>query len=113
MADAAREWKRSNEAADALTHQLPASQWIQVHYEELCRQPEPTLKRLCEFLGLDPGKLNLNFRLRRQHVIGNGMRFDSTSEIKLDERWKIHLSEWALQLFDEVAGDLNHRYGYV
>ncbi len=112
MADAAREWKRSNEAADCLANQLPASQWIQVCYEELCSQPEQTLKRLCKFLEIDPEKINLNFRSRKQHVIGNGMRLDTTSEIRLDERWRTHLSPTDLDAFLSVAGPLNQQYGY-
>jgi len=113
MAAAAHEWKRSNEAADCLVSQLPRSQWIEVRYEELCSQPEPTLRRLCQFLALNPDKIDLNFRSRKQHVIGNGMRLDSTSEIRLDERWREHLSIEDLRAFESVAGKLNRKYGYV
>jgi Sulfotransferase family len=113
MADAANEWKRSNEAADCLLARLPRSQWTEVRYEELCANPRATLERLSAFLGLDPARLNLDFRSRPQHVIGNGMRFDTTSEICLDERWKTHLNAADLATFDRVAGDLNRRYGYV
>ena len=113
MTDAANEWKRSNEAADALLARLPRSQWTEVRYEDLCRQPEVTLRRLCEFLGVDPAKVDLNFRARQQHVVGNGMRLDTTSEIRLDERWRTHLSADDLQTFDSVAGPLNRQYGYA
>jgi hypothetical protein len=113
MTDAAHEWKRSNEAADCLLARLPRSQWTEVRYEELCANPRATLRRLCEFLDLDPDRLNLDFRSRTQHVIGNGMRFDTTSEIRLDERWKTHLSAEDLKTFDRVAGDLNRHYGYT
>jgi hypothetical protein len=112
MADAANEWKRSNEASDALVATLPRSQWTEVRYEDLCADPAATLKRLATFLDLDPQQTRLDFRAVTQHVIGNGMRMDSTSEIRLDERWKSHLSEQDLQAFDEVAGDLNRSYGY-
>jgi hypothetical protein len=112
MAEAAHEWKRSNEAADCLTAMLPKTQWTEVRYEELCAAPEATLHRLVEFVGLDPDKLILDFRAREQHVIGNGMRMDSTSEIRLDERWREHLTAEDLAVFDRVAGDLNRKYGY-
>ena len=113
MAEAANEWKRSNEAADALTARLPRSQWTAVRYEELCADPGAVLRRLAAFLGLDPARIMLDFRSREQHVIGNGMRMDMTSEIRLDERWKAQLSEADLRVFDEVAGPLNRRYGYA
>jgi hypothetical protein len=113
MAAAANEWKRSNESSDALTARLPASQWTSVRYEELCAAPVATLKRLATFLDLDPLQTRLDFRSVTQHVIGNGMRMDSTSAIKLDERWKEVLTDDDLRSFDEVAGDLNRKYGYV
>jgi hypothetical protein len=112
MTEAAREWKRSNEAADCLVARLPRSQWINVRYEDLCAAPLPTLQKLCQFLDLDPGRINLDFRSRQQHVIGNGMRFDSSSEIRLDERWRTNLSPEDLDVFNQIAGDLNRSYGY-
>ena len=112
MKEAAQEWKRSNEAADCLLAQLPRSQWMEVHYEDLCANPRETLERICSFLELEPARMNLNFRSKQQHVIGNGMRFDTSSEICLDERWKAHLKSEELHTFDEVAGDLNCKYGY-
>lgn len=113
VADAANEWKRSNEAADALIAKLPRSQWTEVRYEELCGDPAATLKRLAAFLDLDPRQTRLDFRAVAQHVVGNGMRMDSTSEIRLDERWKTHWTMKDLRTFDAVAGGLNRRYGYV
>lgn len=113
MSEAANEWKRSNEASDALVATLLPRQWMEVRYEELCADPANTLKRLADFLDLDPDKVMLDFRSKTQHVIGNGMRMDSTSTIKLDERWKDVLSEEDLRAFDKVAGDLNRRYGYA
>jgi hypothetical protein len=112
MTEAAREWKRSNEASDCLVSRLPRSQWTEVRYEELCADPPSTLRRLATFLGLDPDQIILDFRSRQQHVIGNGMRMDATSEIRLDERWKSNLSAEDLRVFETVAGDLNRKYGY-
>jgi len=36
-----------------------------------------------------------------------------TSQICLDERWRSVLTEDDLRVFDSIAGDLNHRYGYL
>lgn len=113
MTEAANEWKRSQEAAESLLAGLPRTQWTEVRYEELCANPDATLRRLSGFLELDPAQIVFDFRSRPQHVIGNGMRFDTTSAIKLDERWRTNLSAEDLATFDRVAGDLNRRYGYA
>jgi len=113
MRAAADTWKRSNESCDALIHRLPATQWTEVRYEDLCSDPEGTLKRLGSFLDLDPTQVRLDFRAVTQHVIGNGMRMDSSSKIRLDERWKSNLSKDDLRVFDAVVGNLNRHYGYA
>jgi hypothetical protein len=112
MRDAAREWRRSNEEADALLGGLDKSQWTEVRYEDLCGNPADTLRRLCTFVGIDPACAVVNFRSVVHHVVGNGMRHDSTSEVRLDERWRSELDATQLSEFDSIAGDLNRRYGY-
>jgi hypothetical protein len=105
-------WRRNNEAAERVLEDLPASQFTHLRYEELCRRPEETLRNLCEFLGMDAGKIVLDFRARTPHVLGNDMRLKSGSEIRLDERWRTSLSKENLAIFEEVAGEMNRKYGY-
>lgn len=113
MAQAAYEWRRCNEEAEHILRHADKSQWIEIHYEELCKDMENTLSRLFEFLGLDPKKRTRDFRAVEYHVVGNGMRLDTTSEIRLDERWRESLTDQDLRVFDDVAGEMNKRYGYA
>ena len=113
IAAAASSWRGNNEGAERLLARLPALQWLQLRYEDLCRQPEETLRHLCGFLGMDTERIVLDFRSRQQHVLGNDMRLKSTSEIRLDERWRTQLSKEDLEVFEEAAGGLNRKYGYA
>lgn len=112
MAQGAHQWRRSNEEAEHVLRCLDKSQWIEVRYEELCKDIESTLDRLFKFLGLDPDSRARDFRSIEHHILGNGMRLDRTSEISLDERWKSVLSEEDLRIFERIAGKINRRYGY-
>ena len=112
MAQAAYQWRRCNQEAEHLLRRLDKSQWIEIRYEDLCRDTENTLGRLFEFLGLDPGERARNFRAVENHVVGNGMRLDRTSKISLDERWRSVLTDQDLRIFDREAGKMNRRYGY-
>jgi hypothetical protein len=112
MSQAVREWKRSNEAAQNVLRRLDASSRIEIHYEQLCRDSESTLKCLFKFIGLNPDTYNKDFRSVEHHVIGNGMRLDNTSEISLDERWKSVLTKKDLNIFEETAGNMNRNFGY-
>ena len=112
MTEAAIQWKRSNEAADALVSRLLQSHWMQVRYEDLCADPGRILREISSFLGIDPSKVTLDFRSPEQHVIGNGMRLDSSATIALDERWKEHITQDQRDTFERIAGSLNRKYGY-
>jgi len=112
IAEAAREWRRSNEEAEHILASLDHSRWIEIRYEQLCTDPEATLARLFAFLGVDPTQITRDFRSADHHVLGNGMRLDSTWEIRLDERWRAALTQQDLRAFDSRARKVNRRYGY-
>ncbi len=112
MEAAGHEWRRSYEEGTAVLQGLPPDRWTEARYEELCLDPQKTLRRLFSFIGVSPEGGTLDFRTREHHVIGNGMRLDQTQEIRLDERWRETLSPAELKAFDGVAGDLNRSLGY-
>jgi hypothetical protein len=114
MRDAALLWRRSNEEADRISARLSSPQYVEVRYEQLCLQPDATLQSIRKFLGIPPVSFENGFRSRKvQHVVGNGMRFDAESVIRLDERWKTRVSADGLKIFNGVAGKLNRKYGYL
>lgn len=107
---AAWEWRRNNEEAEAVLAGIDAGRAIEVRYEQICRQPGPTLRRLFAFLGVREVEINTR---QERHVVGNGMRLDWKGDVSLDERWREVLTPDDLRVFDRVAGELNRRYGYV
>ncbi len=113
MFEAAHRWRRSIEEAEHVLARMDRSRLIEVRYEDYCCDPDGTLDRLHRFLGVEPVRRPQEFRSIEQHVVGNGMRLDTTSEIRLDERWRDVLNEDHLRIFDGIAGAMNRRYGYV
>jgi hypothetical protein len=112
MKKAADEWRRCLRSAKFILAILDKSRWIEVCYENLCRDTENTLKRIFEFLDLDPQKRLKDFRSVEHHIVGNGMRLDTTPNIQLDERWRSVLTENDLHIFNRVTGKMNRKYGY-
>ena len=112
MEQAASEWRRNNEEAEHLLATLAPGQYLQVRYEDVCTQTSDVLARIHHFHGVDPAGSPANFRAAAHHVIGNGMRFDTTSDVRVDERWRTALTDDDVRIFDQVAGDMNRRYGY-
>lgn len=113
LQEAAHEWRRSNEEADALLETLDPAQYTTVTYEDVCSNTQSTLAKLWSFLGVPAVAFGRGWRERSPHVIGNGMRFDSTDEVRLDERWKTALDPSARAVFEAEAGALNRRFGYL
>lgn len=112
MEQAVVEWKRSNEEAEDAMRNIGSDRCIEIHYEDLCLKTEETLRKIFRFLETDSQKPVLDFKDVEHHVVGNGMRMDSTNEIVLDERWKEQLTPQDRETFNTIAGNLNRRLGY-
>ena len=106
MAEAAREWRRSNEEAEALLRRLsPRVLSNRALRGDMRRSPRRAAAR-ARVDRRRPGGPAHASRRGTYHVVGNGMRLDSTREIRLDDRWRTALGADDLATFDAVAGDL-------
>ena len=112
MADAAWLWKRSNQEAEEVLRMVPKDAQLRINYESLCLDTDVVIASINDFLGLPHNEDYKDFRSAPHHVVGNGMRLDTSSEIRLDDRWKQALSEGELAEFEQVAGPMNAMYGY-
>jgi hypothetical protein len=92
---------------------MPRHRWTEIRYEDLCSRPEATLDRLFQFIGVDVSLGLMPQRSDEQHIIGNGMRFDTTREVVLDDRWKSTLNAHELRTFNSIAGQVSRRLGYA
>jgi hypothetical protein len=113
FADGVWEWRRSTEEAEAVLTTVAPDRWIAVRYEELCADPTATLQRLFTFIGVDAHARLVPHGSVQQHIVGNGMRFDTGCDIVLDDRWQRILDAQQLKTFDSVAGQLSRRLGYA
>ena len=112
MEQAANQWLRSNTEAEQVLRSIPREDWTQIRYEDVCSNTSETMNSVYSFLGLAEDHAYKHFRQVENHIVGNGMRLDSSSEIILDERWRDVLTDADLETFDQIAGPLNRRLGY-
>lgn len=112
MERAAAEWRRAVTSASHLLSRLDRSRWMRITYEELCTEPDITLDKIFRFIGVEPSAARRDFRSVEHHVVGNGMRLDSTSAVRLDDRWRGELTAAEIAAFHRTAGDQNERFGY-
>lgn len=88
-----------------------------VHYEDLVREPDITLRNVLRPLGLDFDPRQLHWAEAEKHeVAGNHIRFDATSRLVLDEAWKESLSpmqKLAIELGTFRSSQLLPKTSYV
>jgi hypothetical protein len=110
--EGARRWVRLHQRLQTSLNAQLGSKYLRVRYEDLCRDPSGTLRRLYAFCGADPDVVIDDFRAAPHHIVGNPMRLNHLSEIRLDERWRTFLTSKQLQEIEQVAGAFSLRYGY-
>jgi len=83
---------------------------IRMRYEDLVRDPQTELKRVCAMLGVPLEPQMLAFRQNEHHQIeGNRMRF-GTDAIRSDEKWRTDMPRSLRILFTTLFGWMNNYY---
>jgi hypothetical protein len=111
-AEAARQWVRLHQKFQIALQAWPKGKSVRVRYEDLCREPQTALQQLYHFCGVDPAVNLGDFRAVPHHIVGNPMRLNNITEIKLDERWHSLLTAEQLADINRIAGPLSRQYGY-
>jgi ribosomal protein S9 len=91
---------------------FPEERRIIVRYEELCRDTRATLRRVFGAIGVRDDVEITDFRAVEQHIIGNRMRLGSSSEIRLDEKWRDALAADQLDTINRLTSEVNRSLGY-
>ena len=106
-------WVWRNRAVEKIVGETVGERNLTLKYENLCEDPVGTLKRICNYIGIEFRGEMLDFRSRLQHQIGgNPMRFDKSSQITADKKWEGQLGPRERLIFDFVAGRKMKQYGY-
>lgn len=116
MTEAATLWRNSELYMHVLYTGIASADIMRVKYEDLCRDTEGEMRRICVFTGLPMPESSFVFTKAGQHYIGGSptVKNEGRPEIvlKLDEKWRETLSEADLREFNRIAGWLNRSYGY-
>lgn len=106
----ARDWRSTHESILRDLAALPADRRTRVRYEDLCRDPDGTLRGLFRFCGVDPEAGPTGTAAgapTTPHLLGNRVRLSGLGAIHLDERWRDELDERALGAIASAAGPTN------
>ena len=110
-ATAARQWRHYNLEAARVRRYLAPEAWMTLQYEDLCADPPGTLRRIAEFVGVDPRPIESTASSEDRHVIGNRMRLKGITEIREDRSWQSRLGGDDLARIASIAGPASRRLG--
>lgn len=87
------------------------SRFIQIRFEDLITKPEETIRKLCQFIGVDfqAGMLDVP-------IVGSSQRKDEGRKgfsAESVDSWRNVLSAAELWTIERTAGDVMARYGYA
>lgn len=109
---AAYEWVWLHKKLQDFPSFLAPARYMQVRYEDLCSEPRAMLHKLYRFCDVDPDFEPPDFKSTTHHIVGNPMRLNGISVIKLDESWRNKLTPEQQKQVWEIAGDFATKYGY-
>ncbi len=115
MKEAATYWKKINHQLIWVQKSIPQKNRMMISYEDLCRNPIHTLKKVCNFLEVtfEPTMTTMS-KETCHYIAGNPMLHrKQENTIELDERWKNQLAEQEINDFNTIAGKMNRSFGYV
>lgn len=109
----AKEWAKSQRRFRAMLRGIRAEDRLDLRYEDLCADPERSLRRVCAWLGLPYSEAMPQLSPPEHHTIaGNKIRLRRAMRVRVDEAWRRKLTAGQLRVFDLIAGTENQRLGY-
>ncbi len=117
---AARMWANDQRAALGLSDEL-GDTVVRIHrYEELVRQPRPTLADIFAFLDLPWQNSVLDFHSleaakkerSKQYLLSMWANLDKPITADSAGRWEGRLTPCEVRVIEQEAGELLHRFGY-
>jgi hypothetical protein len=112
VAWATRKWCSTNMNADRARRSLPPQHWLRVTYSELCADPQGTVDRIADFVGVARAPILHDFHTKEHHILGNRMRLKISGHINEDESWKERLTEDDLRTIAGIGGATNRYFGH-
>jgi Sulfotransferase family len=112
LATFASQWRLEVEAAWKLGRRIP-DRYHELRYEDLVREPQAELERVCEFLGLE-----FEPKMLAYHEVVDASRLQDHPLLAKPptagtRRWQAQMSPADVQVFEAIAGDTLSKLGYA
>jgi hypothetical protein len=111
LPEAATYWNNYIGMSDDFRKRFPEVEFLDIRYEDICRNQRKSLGRVFEFMGLDDEPFEKT--RENMHILGHAMRKTFSGKIEERTEWKTDLSRSALDLITGKMETNLGRYGYI
>lgn len=113
----AQQWMNEQKMSIALYEKLGPSRVVRVRYEDLLRDPETQLKRICSFIGAEYSATALAYHesAESRETANSGLMWQNVVKPVLTDnhrKFLTGLSESDIRVFERVAGGTLGKLGY-
>lgn len=113
----AQQWHKEQQLALKLQGQMPATRFFAASYEQLTAEPEPVLRRMCDFLGVEfhPEMMEFHTSKEASRTAQSGAMWANVKNPVMSGNSRKYLkevSEAEIRAFETVAGDSLDQLGY-
>jgi Sulfotransferase family len=108
----AAQWRREIASARAFGSALGERRFHELRYEDLVARPEPAVRGVCAFLGLDfdPSMMEYHRAVEAERLVDHPRLAEPPRPGA--RQWREEMPERELESFEAVAGDLLSELGY-
>jgi virulence-associated protein VapD len=79
-------------------------------YSKLCANTENEMKRVFDFVGVNPNQFSLKFRNQEHHIMGNYMRLQEDQTIRERTEWQDILTKAEIKTIEKATIDYQEFY---
>ena len=106
----AKQWEQYVECAREHGRQAPASQYLELRYEDLLDDQKSALRTICSFLGEAYSDALLDFK--KSGEAGKTPLLQRPIQKSNQDKWKQDLTAWQIHVFESAAGETLKKFNY-
>ncbi|MGK7892251.1 MAG: sulfotransferase [Xenococcus sp. (in: cyanobacteria)] len=113
----AQAWAKAQRRALDMKNKLAADRFYRISYEEITGDPEPALRGLCKFMGVEytPKMLNFHQSSEASNAASSSSLWGNVTQPIMKQNTKKFLQKMTneeIEIFESVAGDVLDALGY-
>jgi hypothetical protein len=106
------QWRLELEAARRFGGSVGPGRYLELRYEDLVAEPEPRLREVCAFFGLEYEAAMLEYHRREDPSLYADHPRLAEPPVRDTRSWRRELRPAEAELFEAIAGDLLAELGY-